>query len=60
MARPAKEERNKQLVELRNKNPRLYSYAKLSEIFKISRITAREIYEREKGKKKGTVRAINR
>ena len=45
--RPAKLERNEHLVKLRNENPELYSFGKLGEIFKISKVWAFEIYRRE-------------
>lgn len=46
-------ERNKRLVELRDKDPKKYSFSKLAEIFNISRVWAYAVYMREKeGKKK--------
>lgn len=59
MARPLKVERNKQLVELRESDPSKYSYAKLGDIFRISRITAREIYIRESARSKRPARVIH-
>lgn len=44
---PPKLERNLHLVKLRNENPKLYSFGKLGEIFKINKVTAFEIYHRE-------------
>ena len=41
-------ERNKKLVQLRDKNPKKYSFGKLAEIFNISRVWAYAIYTREK------------
>jgi len=60
-----KETRNKQLFRLREKNPNLYSFSKLGEIFRITKQTAHEIYRREKeqkssgkeGKRKKAVRS---
>lgn len=52
MSKP-KLERNKRLVELRDKDPKKYSFSKLAEIFNISRVWAYAVYMREKeGKKK--------
>jgi len=40
--------RNKELVELRDKDPEKYSFGKLGKIFRITAATAHEIYHREK------------
>lgn len=47
MAQPKKQERNEQLVNLRNKDPKKYSFSVLAGIFKIKKETAHEIYHRE-------------
>lgn len=44
MATPRKTERNEQLIRLRKKDPKKYSYRVLGGIFNISWIAAREIY----------------
>ena len=51
MSKP-KLERNKKIVELRDKDPDKYSFAKLGEIFNISKFWAYAIYLREKDKAK--------
>jgi len=43
--------RNKQLVELRDKDPKQNSFRELARIFRINTSTAFEIYHREKAKK---------
>ncbi len=53
MARPAKSDRNAQIVALRKSNPKKYSFGVLGEIFKIKKETAHEIYQREMAKNKG-------
>lgn len=50
MAYPANKERNRQLVELRIKDPDVYTFGKLGEIFKIKDVTAYKIYKREVGR----------
>lgn len=47
MARARKLERNEQLFLLRERNPDLYSFEKLGEVFNIKKETAWEIYHRE-------------
>lgn len=44
----AKTERNEQIVSLRDSDPGVYSFGKLSEMFNISKQTAHEIYHLEK------------
>ncbi len=43
--------RNQQLVELRDKDPKKYSFRELASIFRLNVSTAFEIYHREKAKK---------
>ncbi|GIW70348.1 MAG: hypothetical protein KatS3mg101_1095 [Patescibacteria group bacterium] len=50
MARPPKEKRNKQLVELRAKDPKTYTFRELARIFNIDIRAAWEIYNRDKSK----------
>lgn len=52
MARPAKSERNAQIVSLRDSNPKKYSFGVIGDIFKIKKETAFEIYQRETAKNK--------
>lgn len=52
MSKP-KLERNKKLVQLRDKDPKKYSFSKLAELFNISRVWAYAIYMREKEDVKG-------
>lgn len=46
-------ERNKLLIEKRDSDPKKYSFGALGEIFSVSKITAFQIYNREKVKKYG-------
>ncbi len=48
--RKPKKERNKLLVNLRNKDPEKYTFEKLGEIFKVNRERAYYIYKRDKNK----------
>lgn len=48
-----KQDRNEKLVELRDKDPKTYSFSKLGEIFRIKKETAYEIYHREKARTNG-------
>lgn len=47
MAYPANDKRNKELVALRRKSPKKYTYQVLGDIFKIKRETAHNIFKRE-------------
>lgn len=51
MSKP-KLERNKKIVELRDSNPKAYSFKKLGEIFNISKEWAYAVYLREKERAK--------
>lgn len=46
----SKTDRNEELVALRDKNPQKWSFPKLATKYKISVMTAYEIYHREKAK----------
>jgi len=43
---PAKNERNKQIIKLRNKDKRTYTFKRLAEMFNIKKQTAHAIYNR--------------
>jgi len=49
MSRPPKKDRNKELTKLRESNPDYYSWRKLGEIFNISHVRVKQIYEETKG-----------
>lgn len=48
-----KEDRNEEIVALRDKNPRKWTYSRLAEKYGLSTITVWEIYNREKGREAG-------
>lgn len=48
--RKPKSDRNKLLVELREKDPEKYTFEKLGKVFKINRERAYYIYKRDKEK----------
>lgn len=54
--RPAKKERNEQLFDLREKDPKRYSFEVLGEIFNVQKATAWEIYHRERQNRHRTAR----
>ena len=47
----ANETRNQQIVELRDKDPKKYSFRELASMFRVDVSTVFEIYHREKAKK---------
>lgn len=50
MVMPLKKERNKKLVEMRNKNPKKWSFFELGRFFHINKVTAYQVYQRNVAK----------
>lgn len=50
------EDRNRLLVEARLSNPKHYSWGRLGRIFGIGKMTAKEIFERDEGRYRASVK----